>query len=154
MNHGKALIIATKEFAKEDRTKSWYYTLSTLVILITCLAVTLQPVHLLVKLPFSILSGLVIVRIFVIYQPFSFFGTIGLILFGSGFLIGLRFLWLYFNGEGEGNIQSLILAGILLGMGFQTLLIAFVADLLAANRGLLEDIRFRTFKISRDKEIE
>ena len=36
MNHGKALIIATKEFAKEDRTKSWYYTLSTLVILITC----------------------------------------------------------------------------------------------------------------------
>jgi glycosyltransferase involved in cell wall biosynthesis len=95
-----------------------------------------------------------IVRIFVIYQPFRFFGTIGLILFGSGFLIGLRFLWLYFNGEGEGNIQSLILAGILLGMGFQTLLIAFVADLLAANRGLLEDIRFRTFKISRDKEIE
>ena len=70
MNHGKALIIATKEFAKEDRTKSWYYTLSTLVILITCLAVTLQPVHLLVKLPFSILSGLVIVRIFVIYHDY------------------------------------------------------------------------------------
>ena len=95
-----------------------------------------------------------ILRIFVVYQPFSFFGTIGLILFGSGFLIGLRFLWLYFNGEGEGNIQSLILAGILLGMGFQTLLIAFVTDLLAANRKLLEDIRSRTFKISRNKEIE
>jgi hypothetical protein len=95
-----------------------------------------------------------ILRIFVVYQPFRFFGTIGLILFGSGFLIGLRFLWLYFNGEGEGNIQSLILAGILLGMGFQTLLIAFVTDLLAANRKLLEDIRSRTFKISRNKEIE
>ena len=95
-----------------------------------------------------------IIRIFVIYQPFRFFSTIGLILFGLGFLIGSRFLWFYFNGEGEGNIQSLILAGILLGMGFQTLLIAFVADLLAANRKLLEDIRSRTFKISRDKEIE
>ena len=95
-----------------------------------------------------------IIRIFVIYQPFRFFSTIGLILFGLGFLIGLRWLWLSFNGEGEGNIQSLILAGTLLGMGFQTLLIAFVADLLAANRKLLEDIRSRTFKISRDKEIE
>ena len=95
-----------------------------------------------------------IVRIFVIYQPFKFFGTIGLILFGSGFLIGLRFLWIYFNGEGEGNVQSLILAGVLLGMGFQTLLIAFVTDLLAANRKLLEDIRSRARGISRDKEIE
>ena len=95
-----------------------------------------------------------IIRIFVIYQPFRFFSTIGLILFGLGFLIGLRWLWISFNGEGEGNIQSLILAGTLLGMGFQTLLIAFVADLLAANRKLLEDIRSRTFKISRDKEIE
>jgi len=32
---------------------------------------------------------------------------------------------------------------LLLGMGFQTLLIAVVADLLAANRKLLEDVRFR-----------
>ena len=95
-----------------------------------------------------------IIRIFVIYQPFRFFSAIGLILFGLGFLIGLRWLWLSFNGEGGGNIQSLILSGTLLGMGFQTLLIAFVADLLAANRKLLEDIRSRTFKISRDKEIE
>ena len=97
---------------------------------------------------------LTILRIFVVYQPFKFFGTIGLILFGSGFLIGLRFLWIYFNGEGEGNVQSLILAGVLLGMGFQTLLIAFVTDLLAANRKLLEDIRSRARGISRDKEIE
>ena len=84
-----------------------------------------------------------IIRIFVIYQPFRFFSAIGLILFGLGFLIGLRWLWISFNGEGEGNIQSLILAGTLLGMGFQTLLIAFVTDLLAANRKLLEDIRSR-----------
>jgi hypothetical protein len=28
-------------------------------------------------------------------------------------------------------------------MGFQTLLIAFVADLLAANRKLLEDVRYK-----------
>ncbi len=84
-----------------------------------------------------------IVRIFVIYRPFRFFGTIGVTLFGAGFLIGLRFLAAYLTGRGNGHVQSLILASVLLSMGFQTLLVAFLADLLAANRTLLEDIRFR-----------
>jgi len=43
---------------------------------------------------------------------------------------------------GNGHIQSLILAAILLLMGLQSLLNAFVADLLAANRKLLENIRY------------
>ena len=84
-----------------------------------------------------------IIRIFVIYRPFRFFGTIGALLFGAGFLIGLRFLAAYLGGHGTGHIQSLILASVLLGMGFQTLLVAFMADLLAANRALLEDVRTR-----------
>lgn len=82
-----------------------------------------------------------IIRIFVIYRPFRFFGVIGAVLFSLGFLIGLRFLYYYATGEGEGHVQSLILASVLLGMGFQTILIAFVADLLAANRKLLEEVR-------------
>ncbi|NGX87083.1 glycosyltransferase [Rahnella sp. Lac-M11] len=100
----------------------------------------------LVKSTFSYIkrSVITIVRIFVIYRPFRFFGTIGLTLFIIGFLIGVRFLIKYLTGDGSGNIQSLILASILLGMGFQTLLIAFVADLLSANRKLLEDLRFKT----------
>lgn len=93
-------------------------------------------------------SIITIVRIFIIYRPFSFFGCIGAVLFSSGFLIGLRFLFKYFAGEGEGHIQSLILASVLLGMGFQTFLIAFIADLLSANRKLLEDIRYKTSKMS------
>jgi glycosyltransferase involved in cell wall biosynthesis len=83
-----------------------------------------------------------IIRIFVIYRPFRFLGTLGAVLFGLGFLLGLRFLWYYLHGEGEGKVQSVILAGALLVMGFQTILIAFVADLLAANRKLLEDVRY------------
>ena len=39
-------------------------------------------------------------------------------------------------------MEQNILAAVLLMMGFQTVLVAFVADLLAANRLLLEDIRF------------
>lgn len=99
-------------------------------------------------------SIITIVRIFMIYRPFSFFGTIGAVLFGVGFLIGLRFLWKYLGGEGGGHIQSLIMASVLLGMGFQTLLIAFVADLLSANRKLLEDIRFKIAKTSKNEGVD
>ncbi len=91
-------------------------------------------------------SILTIIRIFVVYKPFRFFFTIGLLLFTSGFLIGLRFLYYYLTSQGSGHIQSLILAAILLGMGFQTMLVAFLADLLAVNRKLLEDIQYRLRK--------
>lgn len=105
----------------------------------------LRPSRLVKSIPSYIKRSIVtIVRISVIYRPFRFFAMIGMALFGAGFLIGLRFLWYYLAGEGGGHIQSLILAGALLVMGFQTLLVAFLADLLAANRKLLEEIRFRT----------
>lgn len=105
----------------------------------------LRPSRLLKSIPAYIKRSIVtIVRIFIIYRPFRFFGTIGAVLFGAGFLIGLRFLWKYLGGEGEGHVQSLILASLLLGIGFQTLLIGVVADLLAANRKLMEDVRFKT----------
>ena len=87
-------------------------------------------------------SVVTIVRIFVIYRPFRFFASIGLVMFTAGFLIGFRFLYYYLTGDGAGRIQSVILSGSLLIMGFQTILVAFLADLLAANRKLLEDIRY------------
>ena len=86
-------------------------------------------------------SILTIVRIFVVYRPFRFFAIISAVLFSIGLLIGLRFLWFYIVGEGDGHVQSLILSALLLGAGVQTMLIAFVTDLLAANRRLLEEIR-------------
>ena len=87
-------------------------------------------------------SIVTIVRIFVVYRPFQFFSAIAFIIFGAGFMLGLRFLWNFLEGSGEGYVQSLILAGALLVSGFQTFLVAFLADLLSANRKLLEDMRF------------
>lgn len=105
----------------------------------------LRPSRLVKSIPSYIKRSIVtIIRIFVIYRPFRFFGSIGAVLFGLGTLIGLRFLWYYLAGEGSGHVQSLILAGALLVMGFQAVLVAFVADLLAANRKLLEDLRCAT----------
>jgi glycosyltransferase involved in cell wall biosynthesis len=87
-------------------------------------------------------SILTIIRIFVVYQPARFFGTIAFVLLGLGVLLGLRFLYYWLVGGGTGHIQSVVLAGVLLTMGFQSLLVAFLADVIAANRRLLEDIRY------------
>ncbi|NDL64129.1 glycosyltransferase family 2 protein [Acerihabitans arboris] len=96
-------------------------------------------------------SVITIVRIFIIYRPFRFFASVGTLLFGLGLVIGIRFLGYYLSGSGAGHVQSLILSATLLGMGFQTFLIAFIADLLAANRKLLEDIRFKTANLTSNK---
>ncbi len=89
-------------------------------------------------------SILTIIRIFITYKPFRFFMSIGVALFALGTLIGLRFLWYYFVDGGIGHIQSLILASILIGIGFQTILIAFIADLLSVNRRLLEELLYKS----------
>jgi len=104
----------------------------------------LRPSRLVKSIPSYIRRSITtIIRIFVIYRPFRFFGAIGGVLFLAGFVLGLRFVWYLAAGEGGGHVQSVILAALLMGMGFQTLLVAFLADLLAANRKLLEDIRFK-----------
>lgn len=113
----------------------------------------LRPSRLVKSIPSYLKKSIItIIRIFVVYKPFRFFMTIGLCTVGMGFLIGLRFLYYYFvTGESTGHIQSLILASIFFGFGFQTVLVAFVADLLAVNRRLLEDVQYRMRKIESRK---
>ncbi len=104
----------------------------------------LRPSKLLSSIPNYIKKSIVtIVRIFVVYKPFRFFMIIASVLFGLGLLLGLRFLYYYFMNEDAGHIQSVVLAGALMGMGFQAGLIAFIADLLAVNRKLMEEVRYR-----------
>jgi len=111
----------------------------------------LRPSKLVKSIPSYIKRSIVtIIRIFIIYRPFRFFGVIGVGLFMIGFLIGLRFLYFYMAGDGDGHIQSVILSAVLLGMGFQTILVAFLSDLQAANRKLLEDLLYEV-KFLRDK---
>jgi glycosyltransferase involved in cell wall biosynthesis len=107
----------------------------------------LRPSRLVKNIPSYVQKSIItIIRIFVVYKPFRFFMAFGLLLFFSGFVIGLRFLYYFFRDGGAGHIQSLIFASILLGIGFQTMLVAFLADLLAVNRRLMEDVQFRLRK--------
>ena len=106
----------------------------------------LRPSRLLSSIPNYIKKSVItIMRIFVVYQPFNFFMSIAAILFGFGFLLGLRYLYFVFSGDGDGHTQSVILAGVLMGMGFQTGLIAFIADLLSVNRKLLEELKVEKY---------
>jgi glycosyltransferase involved in cell wall biosynthesis len=114
----------------------------------------LRPSRLLKSIPSYLQRSIMtIVRIFVIYKPFRFFFTIGATLLMIGTLIGARFLYFYFMEEGSGHIQSLILAAVLLISGFQTILVAFLADVLAANRKMVEEIKFQ-LKIIHYKNLE
>ena len=71
MRTGKDLILVTKEFTSEVKWKSWFYLLSTLLIVFALFAGTLSPIHLSLRLVLSILTGLVLVRLFVIYHDYG-----------------------------------------------------------------------------------
>ena len=79
-------------------------------------------------------------RIIVVYRPFRFFFTLAAVLFAAGFVVGLRFLYFYVTASGAGHVQSVVLAATLMLLGFQTGLLAFVADLQSVNRRLLEEL--------------
>ena len=68
MLNGKQLILATKPFAKEDRKKSWFYTITTLLLLMVFLFGTVYNFHWTLKIISSVISGFLIVRMFVIYH--------------------------------------------------------------------------------------
>jgi len=88
-------------------------------------------------------STATIFRIYTIYKPLKTFFVIGAVLLLAGSALGVRFLWHFANGERGGHIQSLILAAVFLIIGFQTLLIGLVADLISVNRRLSEEVLVR-----------
>ena len=85
-----------------------------------------------------------IARIFMTYQPLRFFMAPGLVVFGAGLIVGMRYLYFALQGEGSGHIQSVILTAILVLVGAQLVVFGLLAELIGNNRKLLEDIQWRT----------
>ena len=81
------------------------------------------------------------------YRRFRFFAVPGILLFVAGFAIGLRFLYFYLTAGGEGKIQSLILAALLMGSGFFLVIVGLLADLIGVNRNLLERLDWKVQEI-------
>ncbi len=107
-----------------------------------------RPSRLFKSIPEYIKRSLItIVRIYAMFNPFSIFlrmGTLFMIISG---ILGVRFLFDYLTAGGEGKIQSLILVAILSIIGFQLIIVGIVADLISANRRLIEDMLLRVKKI-------
>lgn len=89
-------------------------------------------------------------HVFLMYKPLQFFVTIGIVIFLCGAAVGVRFLNFYFRGVGSGHIQSLILAAVLLLLGFQTVIMGLLADVIASNRKIMEDVQYHVRKIDYD----
>lgn len=77
-------------------------------------------------------------RIFITYRPLRFFSLLAILFIVPGFALGLRFIYYFLHGHGQGNIQSLILTAMLIMIGFMMLVIGVIADLVSVNRKLLE----------------
>jgi glycosyltransferase involved in cell wall biosynthesis len=95
-------------------------------------------------------SILTIFRVYAIYKPLKFFLTIGSIIFLLGIILGIRWLMLIYlvDDPNRTYLPSLILAAILLIIGFQTMALSFIGDLFSINRKLLEEIKANSIKDS------
>jgi glycosyltransferase involved in cell wall biosynthesis len=88
-----------------------------------------------------------ILRAYLTYEPLGTFLALAASAIIPGTVIGLRFVYLYISGDGAGHVQSLILAAVLLLVGFQTLVLGLVARLLGTNRRLVEECLYRVRKL-------
>lgn len=83
-------------------------------------------------------SGSTIIRTIAMYKAFKFFLSIGVFMTLIGIFGGIRFLYFYFTDGGDGHIQSLIFSSILFNIGFTTIVMGVLADLISVNRRLIE----------------
>jgi glycosyltransferase involved in cell wall biosynthesis len=92
-------------------------------------------------------STATIIRAYSTYRPLRVFTISGFLLTAGGGLLALRYLYFFLNGRGAGHVQSVILAAVLLIVGFQVLLIGLLADLIGSNRKILEELMYRMRKM-------
>ena len=87
-------------------------------------------------------SMVTIFRAYVFYKPLKFFMVLGSVPFLAGVLLGIRYLAYMAQGRSQGHVQSLILASILITMGFMTYVMGVLADTISSTRKILEDVQY------------
>lgn len=88
-------------------------------------------------------SAITILRILLLYKPLRSFAWLSLLTALPGVAAFIRFLIYYFSGDGDGNIQSLVIGAAFIAVGAIFFVGGMLADLIAANRMLLSEIRAR-----------
>jgi len=95
-------------------------------------------------------SSTTIVRSYTMYRPLRVFSILGGFFIFVGLVLAGRFIFFYLIGQGSGHLQSVILAAVLLIVGFQVILIGLVADLIGFNRKILEELLYRVRSLEVD----
>jgi hypothetical protein len=83
-----------------------------------------------------------IVRTYAMYEPLRVFTILGTAVLLLGMVGVFRFLYYFVLGH-SGHVQSLVLGTTLIVVGLQILLNGLLADLMASNRRLIEEVLYR-----------
>jgi glycosyltransferase involved in cell wall biosynthesis len=83
-------------------------------------------------------TGITVARVYTLYNPLRTLALIGAIIFLAGTIPVFRFLYLFAIGQGAGHVQSLVIGGTLVVVGFITFLFGIIADLIGRNRQMIE----------------
>jgi len=94
-----------------------------------------------------------IVRTYAMYEPLRVFTILAVPVVAAGLILVGRFLYLFLAGE-TGHVQSLVLGAALLIVGLQVLLNGLLADLIAANRRLVEEVLYRLRRAEADAAVQ
>jgi glycosyltransferase involved in cell wall biosynthesis len=97
-------------------------------------------------------SAVTILRSYTLYRPLRVFLYLGAVLLLLGLALSVRYIYFAAIGQGGGHVQSIIVAAVLLIVGFQTWLIGLIADLISFNRKILEELLYRTRKDDSGKD--
>lgn len=93
-------------------------------------------------------NALTIIRVFAAYEPLKFFGLVALVLALMSLVSFSPFLAdLVINGDRTGHLQSLIIGAVLAMSSIQVLVLAVLADLIAAHRVVSQRILERVRRL-------
>lgn len=156
---GTSVVDATSGFRAISRDaalrlfvfSTYTYTLETIIqagkkgLAIVSVPVAVNPTRresrLISSVPrYVVRSGITILRIFLLYEPFKVFSYLSLVPGGLGLVLLARYLYFFSIRQGQGHVQSVVVGSVLLLLALQVFLLGLLADLVAKNRQLDEDI--------------
>jgi glycosyltransferase involved in cell wall biosynthesis len=92
-------------------------------------------------------AGGVMFRAYAMYRPVQVFSRLAIVLFVVGLATWIRFLYYFLSGAGSGHVQSLIIGTGSMILAFIVAVVAILAELVAGNRRLLEELLMRVRRL-------
>lgn len=95
-------------------------------------------------------SMIIILRAYVMYKPLKAFAILSVPFVAIGVATWIRYIYFVFKGSAQGHIQSLIFGCTCIILGFLIFVIGVLADTVAANRRVLQDVQYHLKRLEYD----